>query len=316
MQNVMRAPLDDTSGFNIFEKLRNCATSVFSVVEEENDLHTITVHYFDFWIDSACCKAFKSHFGSALDLFKAFQLLLTLNLYATGEDLKRDLYQSKSLYVNETIPRLPSDQRVMRFKDVVLKKDGAKDGIYSKALSDGENQFMHTLGLCTLYKESNALFLLDEPETHFNPAWRSQFITRLKECLVEQKHFRCGSSRAGDPLSEFFHHEMLIITHSPFLISDSKPEHVLIFSKENSGVKVTKPNYNTLGASINKITIQSFEKPETIGEQGMMLLDEIHARFLQEEDKQSLIEELDTKLGDSVEKMLLMRTILKAMENK
>ena len=79
LQNVMRASLDDTSGFNIFEKLRNCATSVFSVVEEENDLHTITTYYFDFWVDSACRKAFKSYFGSALDLFKALQLLLTLN---------------------------------------------------------------------------------------------------------------------------------------------------------------------------------------------------------------------------------------------
>ena len=47
-----------------------------------------------------------------------------------------------------------------------------------------------------------------------------------------------------------------------------------------------------------------------------MLIDEIHTRFLKKEDKQSLIEELDTKLGDSVEKMLLMKTILKAMENK
>ena len=110
--------------------------------------------------------------------------------------------------------------------------------------------------------------------------------------------------------------EMLITTHSPFLISDSKPDQVLIFSKDNIGVKVTKPNYNTLGASINKITIQSFDKSETIGEQGMMLIDEIHTRFLKKEDKQSLIEELDTKLGDSVEKMLLMKTILKAMENK
>ena len=109
---------------------------------------------------------------------------------------------------------------------------------------------------------------------------------------------------------------MLITTHSPFLISDSKPDQVLIFSKDNIGVKVTKPNYNTLGASINKITIQSFDKSETIGEQGMMLIDEIHTRFLKKEDKQSLIEELDTKLGDSVEKMLLMKTILKAMENK
>ena len=316
LQNTKGAERNHKLGLNIFEKLRSCASSAFAVRETIDDSRALVTYYFDYYVDDACRSAFEMHFGSAIELFKAFQILLTLNLYAVSEDLKRDLYQSKSLYINETIPKLPSDQRVMRFKDVLLKKVGVEEGIYSKALSDGENQFLHTLGLCTLYKESNALFLLDEPETHFNPAWRSQFITRLKECLVEYKPFRCGSSRAGDSLGELFYHEMLITTHSPFLISDSKPDHVLIFSKTSNGVKITKPDYNTFGASINKITIQSFEKPETIGEQGMKLLDEIHGRFLRGENKQALLTELDARLGDSVEKMLLMKTIIKSMKNK
>jgi len=119
-----------------------------------------------------------------------------------------------------------------------------------KSLSDGEHQLLHTLGLCLLFKEKNCLFLLDEPETHFNPDWRANFITRMHDCFEGAEG----------------HHEMLITTHTPFLISDSKPEKVLMFSKDkNQGlVSVATPDYNTLGASVNKITMATFGKRETI----------------------------------------------------
>ncbi|STT60532.1 Uncharacterised protein [Klebsiella pneumoniae] len=60
---------------------------------------------------------------------------------------------------------------------------------------------------------------------------------------------------------------MLITTHTPFLISDSKPEKVLVFSKDkySGAVTISIPKYNTLGASINKITMNTFGKRETIG---------------------------------------------------
>ena len=59
---------------------------------------------------------------------------------------------------------------------------------------------------------------------------------------------------------------MLITTHSPFLLSDSPPEQVLIFEKSDGHtVRVSRPDYNTLGASINKITLKTFGKKETIG---------------------------------------------------
>lgn len=277
----------------IQEKLRQCATAHF----HDNDTDT---HYLDYWIDDQCKKAFALHFGTALELFRSFQLLLTLNLYSVSNQQKLEMYQSQSLYVNETIPILPSDQRVIRFKDVVLHKSGVDDIVYCKALSDGENQFLHTLGICTLYRNSDVLFLLDEPDTHFNPDWRSQFITRLKQCLPE-------SLESGG-------HEMLITTHTPFLISDSKPEKVLVFNKVDGLVNITKPEYNTLGASINKITMNTFDKRETIGGYALVELEKLRQRFVDGEDKEQLIAEINRSLGDSVEKVLLIKTILDSME--
>ena len=118
--------------------------------------------------------------------FQAFQILLTLNLYTVSEKLKKELYQSESLFVNETVPILPSDERIMRFKDFWLQKRGVKEGILSKSLSDGEHQFLHSLGLALLYKDKRCLYLLDEPETHFNPDWRAKFISRLRDCFNDE----------------------------------------------------------------------------------------------------------------------------------
>jgi restriction system-associated AAA family ATPase len=144
------------------------------------------------------------------------------------------------------------------------------------------------------------LFLLDEPETHFNPDWRANFISRLRQCL------------SGD--GEFAQ-EMLITTHTPFLISDSKPDKVLVFKKDKASgeVSVRHPDYNTLGASINKITMSTFGKRETIGGHAQALLDALRTRFEQgAEDKEALITEIHRQLGDSVEKVLLIKAILDA----
>lgn len=215
------------------------------------------------------------------------------------------MYQSASLYVNETIPTLPSDERIMRFKDLWIQKSGIAENILSKSLSDGEHQFLHSLGLCLLYKDKKCLFLLDEPETHFNPDWRAKFISSIRDCFK-------------DKYSKSTMREMLITTHTPFLISDSKKEYVLVFNKntEFKTVEVARPDYNTLGASINKITMQSFGKTETIGRYAEKQLDEIKERFEAGAPKHELIDEVNNLLGDSVEKVLFVKRVLDSMEDE
>ncbi len=277
---------------SIIEKLKRCAT--LSYQDEATDTLIL-----DYWVNEATKEAFRNNFdNSPLGLFQAFQVLLALNLYSVSDSLKTDIYRSDSHYVSETVPTLASDQRIMRFKFVRFSKQGLAEPMMLKELSDGEHQLLHSLGLCLLFRETNSLFLLDEPETHFNPDWRANFISRLRQCLP-------GDGDAAQ--------EMLITTHTPFLISDSKPEKVLVFKKDKSSgtVSVNQPDYNTLGASINKITMSTFGKRETIGGHAQAILEELRARFEQGgENKEDLIAEIQKQLGDSVEKVLLMRTIL------
>ena len=287
----------------IIDRLQRCSTC--SYYDEEND-----TLYLDYLVNEETREAFKNNFNSAKDLFQYLQILLIMNLYSVSDKLKNDLYLSKSLYVNETIPTLPADARIIRFEDLVLKKEGVEDAIYARSLSDGEYQFLHSLGLCLLYRNTNSLFLLDEPETHFNPDWRAEFISRLRYCF---KH--------ADPK---YRQEVLITTHTPFLISDSTPEQVLVIDKDKIKgiVSVNRPDYNTLGASINKITMKTFGKRETIGGFAQKRLESLKQRFESGkvmdsvEKKNALIDEINHQLGDSVEKILLIKTILDSMEER
>lgn len=294
---LLEADRRSASNFSpIITRLQRCATCAF--VDEATD-----TLFLDYYVNEATKEAFRENFDfevnkSPIALFQAFQVLLTLNLYSVSEKLKADLYRSDSLYVGETVPALASDERIMRFKDFWLKKTEVEEPVLLKSLSDGEHQLLHSLGLCLLFKNTNSLFLLDEPETHFNPDWRSSFITRLYECFRDSEDT----------------HEMLVTTHTPFLISDSRPEKVLLFNKEDGAVAITKPEYNTLGASINKITMNTFGKRETIGGHAQAILENLRTRFERGEDKDQLIDEINQELGDSVEKVLLIKTILDSME--
>ena len=290
--NLMHLLEGDERSWLAVSALKRCAT--LSYVDEASDTLIL-----DYRVNKATKQAFRENFDeSALALFQTFQVLLTLNLYAVSDTLKADLYRSDSHYVSETVPTLASDQRVMRFKFVRFRKRGVVQPMMLKELSDGEHQLLHSLGLCLLFRNTNSLFLLDEPETHFNPDWRANFISRLRKCLP-------GTENVGQ--------EMLIATHTPFLISDSKRDKVLVFAKDKASgaVSISLPDYNTLGASINKITMNTFGKRETIGGHAQGLLDALRTRFEQGgEDKEALITEIHHQLGDSVEKVLLIAAIL------
>lgn len=277
-------------------RLKRCATLTF----EDEATDTLIL---DYWVNDKTKQAFRENFDfevnrSPLALFQAFQVLLALNLYVVSDALKSDVYRSTSHYASETVPTLASDERIMRFKFVRFSKQGVTKPMMLKELSDGEHQLLHSLGMCLLFRETNSLFLLDEPETHFNPDWRANFITRLRQCLA-------GDGSVGQ--------EMLITTHTPFLISDSKPKKVLVFAKDKASgaVSISHPDYNTLGASINKITMNTFGKRETIGGHAQALLDDLRRRFEEgSENKEALITEIHQQLGDSVEKLLLIKAIL------
>lgn len=301
----------------LIDKLIKCSTTHYEDFSAYPDGEACDL-YLDYWVNEATKRAFTVHFGeasgesedinkakSALNLFQSLQTLLTLNHYKVDDETKAELYQSGSLYVNETISTPASHERITRFKEAELIRDGVKDILYVKALSDGEHQLLHTIGLCLLYRHESALLLLDEPETHLNPDWRASYISTLRAALDADEGIRKVMR------------EVLLTSHSPFIISDCRKENVLVFTKDAATQQVTweRPDFETFGASSNAITIKVFGQTETIGDYAMQRINDLRQRLEAGEDADNLIKEAANQLGDSVEKVLFVNQALKKKES-
>ncbi|MCF6345019.1 MAG: restriction system-associated AAA family ATPase [Thiomicrorhabdus sp.] len=281
---------------NQIDKLVACSTLHY---ENEQTQELIL----DFHLDKSLKEAFNFYFTdeknkpSALALFQLFQNLILLNQYQHEQSLKDKIYQSNSLYAKGRISTVPWEERVFKFKDFWIQKNDIK--VLSKSLSDGEHQFLHTIGLALLYKNTESLFLLDEPETHFNPSWRAKYISTLRKCFE-------GTNRLP---------EILITSHSPFIVSDSYRENVLIFKKDDHNTVICeRPDFNTFGASASKITMKVFDKTDTIGDFSHSKLREFRKRFDEGEDVERLIKEVENDIGDSMEKILLLKLLFDTQE--
>lgn len=268
------------------DKLRSCATMEYKN-EKTNEL------YLDYYLDDNIKEAFTLQFGKGkggrLALFQIFQVLINLNYYYIDKETKKKLYESKSLFSKGYLPQVSWNKRFFTFKNFMLKKKGIDDLIYSKSLSDGEYQFLHSIGLALIYRDTQSLFLLDEPETHFNPSWRAEYMSVLRQCFNETK------TKA----------EFLITSHSPFIVSDTQRERVLIFSKALKGGKIscTRPDFNTLGTSVNLITMNIFDETNTIGKFAQEVLKEYKKKLKKSKNKKKVLEELDSIIGKSIETM-------------
>ena len=66
-------------------------------------------------------------------------------------------------------------------------------------LSEGEQQLLLVLGLLKFTATDEALFLLDEPDTHLNPAWSTQYLSFLHRFIRERESCHILMS-SHDPL--------------------------------------------------------------------------------------------------------------------
>lgn len=294
--NVNRHPEDKISILSryddVINRFKNCSTSYY----EAEDYLTL-----DFWINSKTKAAFKKNFKEGVfELFRAFQILYTLNYKTVSENIKRDVYESKGFYTDGKVPNPAPGDKVFYFLDYYIEKEDktTKEISYllMKNLSDGEQQFLHTLGICLMLKNKTTLLLLDEPETHFNPEWRSKFIRTLQTSL---------EASASNNLMK----DILITSHSPFIISDCYPDKVIVFKKNKQPINAQKMQFRTYGTSIDIIMESIFKKNNTIGDKSKDEIDEIQEEIKNKRTltkKQVAVFKQKTEhLGDSMEKILL-----------
>lgn len=103
------------------------------------------------------------------------------------------------------------------------------------------------------FYNKNIIILLDEPALHFHPELSRKFINDFKNFLEDRY--------------QNFKFQILITTHSPFIISDIFNDNIIELSNSETGnLMIQKPNINTFGSNIHTLLANSFFMDNTIGE--------------------------------------------------
>ena len=116
-----------------------------------------------------------------------------------------------------------------------LQRRNADGSLTFRDLSEGEQQLLMVLGLLRFTKEDEALFLLDEPDTHLNPAWSVQYLEFMRRVVGDQ------------PTSH-----VIMCTHNPLVISSLKREEVRIMQRSHASghIYVEMPRENPQGMGV------------------------------------------------------------------
>ncbi|EJL6491101.1 AAA family ATPase [Vibrio cholerae] len=156
-------------------------------------------------------------------------------------------------------------------------------------LSDGEAQLIQILSMAYIYKDSRVLFLLDEPETHLNPSWRTYFHSFVEDAI-------------GNDNEKV---QLFISTHSPFMVSSLKRSNVYQFSRDDSGLIDMKVAQNeTYGASFDVLIKDLFDLRSLISQS---VIDEIREQLKQGDHHAR--KWIEANLGLSAEKAYLIRKL-------
>jgi ABC-type cobalamin/Fe3+-siderophores transport system ATPase subunit len=149
----------------------------------------------------------------------------------------RDFFKAlESLYISDMLEEV-------RIR--VRRTDGEQ--MTFTELSEGEQQLLTVLGLIAFTGEEESLFLLDEPDTHINPNWASEYVRDTADILdgAEGTH-------------------VLMATHDPIVVGEVKREDILLFELQESDVagdrrvKVHTPSEAPRGLGVEGVLTGEF----------------------------------------------------------
>lgn len=262
-------------------KFASCAGQSYEPKQNE--------HRFHFKLTEKVKKKFRKEFETAENLFLAMYKWSLLNALVLSKD-QRKIFIREDVTTGtlERPPVVPSKDRLFDVAEVKVKLSTPNKVIDYSGLSDGEHQFIQVFGTVLLFNEPGSLFLLDEPESHFNPEWRTKFNNVLN----------------GIPNADT--HEFIISTHSPYIVSGSKGTNVYKFTRNGSEVECQQVDFETYGASFDVLLKKLFSIDSLIDESAREELETI----VQSGD----LEQMEEAVGDfaeSREKRRLYEAIIK-----
>lgn len=168
-------------------------------------------------------------------------------------------------------------------------------------------------------EEGVSLFCLIVPNKI--PEWLKIFINnheRMGDILVYPEFNKTINQQTAfmtNLLKDSENKIKFIVTQSPWIISDF--DRLAVFVIEGS--KVNPPRQQIFGASVNMITMTILNRRLTCGDRAARIMKDIQKRVQRIKDPVKLNKIIDDeiygKLGDSIEKSMLISTILHKIED-
>jgi hypothetical protein len=154
-------------------------------------------------------------------------IVKSLYLFLPNVDALADVYEPygnqyafftalESMYLSKVLAEVRTRVRM---------SSGAGGGnVTYRDLSEGEQQFLLVLGLLKFTARDEALFLLDEPDTHLNPAWSTQYLSFLDRFILGRDSCH-----------------ILMSSHDPLVFAGLERAQVRIFRRDEQGRAVADP---------------------------------------------------------------------------
>lgn len=162
----------------------------------------------------------------------------------------------------------------------VKLKDSEKP-ITFKEMSEGEQQLLTIIGLMRFTAQSESLFLLDEPDTHLNPAWCLDLLDNLRTYGVNPDNS-----------------QLILTTHSPLTFAGLDKNEVVIMDRSRDGsVRAEHPASAPKGMGFQAILTSGFFALRSTLDKGT-LIDLDRKRYLALKETLEPQEELELKRLD------------------
>jgi ABC-type multidrug transport system ATPase subunit len=117
---------------------------------------------------------------------------------------------------------------------VRVRVTGSAGAIHTRQLSEGEQQLLTVIGLMRFTRDEGSLYILDEPDTHLNPAWGIEYLDRLRTIG--------GIDRNS---------HTIIATHDPLLAAGLCREEIRVLTRTPNGrIIATTPEESPRGRGV------------------------------------------------------------------
>jgi predicted ATPase len=170
----------------------------------------------------------------------------------------------------------------------VRMTSGAGGGeVTYRDLSEGEQQLLLVLGLLKFTARDEALFLLDEPDTHLNPVWSTQYLEFLDRFVhLRERRDTC---------------HIVMSSHDPLVFAGLQRSQVRIFRRDATGRVVAEvPDRDPRGMGVAAIlTSDLFRLRSTLDLETQTILDRQRVLSMKDTlapEEQAELREIKTRL--------------------